>query len=141
MCSSNETAVQNFKRRTERDSLKSFKLLKLGGAQAGAARTHLDEPHAGVLFGAGQIEFPTFGHGSADGRGKRTRAAVREAGVLRHEQPENSVCRDQRLTVKLSPPARILGIPGKRNTPLGGGNCACALPPLIRRAGVDKLPG
>lgn len=81
MCSSNEMAVQNFKRCTERDSLNSFKLLKLGGAQAGAARTHLDEPHSGVLFGAGQVEFPTFRHGSVDRRDKRPKQGLAARGT------------------------------------------------------------
>lgn len=42
MYSSNEIAVENFKSLMEWDSLKSVQLLKLGGAQARAARTYLD---------------------------------------------------------------------------------------------------
>lgn len=119
MCGSNETAVENFKRRTEWDSLESFKLLKLAGAQAGAARTHLDEPHSGVLFGAGQIEFPTFGHGSVDGRGEPTRAAAREAGVLRHEGLENPVRRGQRLTEEAESTRQDIGNPRKEKHAAG----------------------
>lgn len=98
---------------------------------------YLDQPNSGVLFGAGQVQVPTLGHGSVARGGVRPRAAASGAG----ERPEPGASRGGRPPGKCRRPrARKLGTPGKRNTPPAARNCACALPPSLRRAGADKLP-